>query len=417
MTTAFSSFKLTSAQSYYAMAGLLALLGLLAVILVLVGSLPVMAGLCLLAGLAATAGFSFGLARQAAALKTLEQTLKTEMADQTKAAIRRAELLGAIADSQPRALIIADTDGRIAFANAEAAKQVGNTADEMQGRMIDQVMRPVRAQQMLMRIRQARSAAAPVIAIDRIDPLTAPRFLQTYYIPLRDTGTFRKSVLITEDDITAVITERERRETMLTQLVDTFVAVIDRRDPYAAGHSLRVGQIAHAIAEEMALERGEQETAELAGTLMNFGKVLVPRAILTKTGTLEPDELRQVREAILNSADILSIINFELPVVPTLRQVLERVDGSGMPDGKRGEDILLTARIVAVANSFVAMVSQRAHRPGLPVDRAIASLMEQIGKTYDRRVVVALANYMENRATKLDWLQHLQLEKSDRAAG
>ena len=159
------------------------------------------------------------------------------------------------------------------------------------------------------------------------------------------------------------------------------------------------------IAEEMVLTENEIETAEVAGSLMNFGKVLVPREILTKTSALTAEELRQVRESILTSADILSIIDFVGPVVPTLRQVLERFDGAGAPRGLRGDEIMVTARIVAAANTFVALASPRAHRPSLGFAEAVKVMMKDADTVYDRRVLTALTNCVQNRGDKLEWLR------------
>jgi HD-GYP domain-containing protein (c-di-GMP phosphodiesterase class II) len=190
--------------------------------------------------------------------------------------------------------------------------------------------------------------------------------------------------------------ERERQEQTFRQLVDTLIAVVDRRDPYAAGHSIRVGMIAKAIAKQMELDEQSVEAAEIAGSLMNLGKIMVPRAILVKTTALDSDELMKVRKAILTSADILSLISFQIPVIPTLRQVLERYDGKGVPEGRRAENILVTARIVAVANSFIALVSPRAHRVGLDIDAALAILKKDVGTVFDPRAVESLTLYLES---------------------
>ncbi|HEU0118211.1 MAG TPA: HD domain-containing phosphohydrolase, partial [Alphaproteobacteria bacterium] len=90
--------------------------------------------------------------------------------------------------------------------------------------------------------------------------------------------------------------------------------------------------------------------------------------------------------------------------VPTLKQVLERIDGTGAPHGLKADKILVTARIVTVANTYVALVSPRAHRPSLGFKDAVENMMRDVDKVFDRRVVLALANYIENRPNKLDWL-------------
>src|SRR5262249_40051836 len=85
------------------------------------------------------------------------------------------------------------------------------------------------------------------------------------------------------------------------------------------------------------------------------------------------------------------------PVVMTLRQAQARWDGTGIPTGLAGEDILITARIVSVANAFVGMVSKRAYREALDIDRAVAAILDQVGKAFDRRPVVALINYLDTQ--------------------
>jgi response regulator RpfG family c-di-GMP phosphodiesterase len=116
------------------------------------------------------------------------------------------------------------------------------------------------------------------------------------------------------------------------------------------------------------------------------------------------DEDRQlVRQSIQTSAELLGNIEFEGPVVMTLRQAQARWDGTGIPTGLAGEDILITARIVSVANAFVGMVSKRAYREALDIDRAVAAILDQVGKAFDRRVVVALISYLDNHGGRVQW--------------
>ena len=118
--------------------------------------------------------------------------------------------------------------------------------------------------------------------------------------------------------------EKERRERILQQLIRTLVAILDRRDPHAADHSARVAALARAITLEMGLNEVEAKTAEIAGQLMNLGKALVPTEMLTREGILAEDEMRLVRDSLQNGADLLEGIEFDGPVVQTLRQIQER---------------------------------------------------------------------------------------------
>jgi HD-GYP domain-containing protein (c-di-GMP phosphodiesterase class II) len=124
---------------------------------------------------------------------------------------------------------------------------------------------------------------------------------------------------------------------------------------------------------------------------------------LTKTGELSNSDRAKVRQSVQTSAALLQGIDFDGPVVETLRQAQAHWDGSGFPQGLAGEQILLTARIVGVANAFVGMVSRRAYRDALEVDKALELLLHQVGKSFDRRVVAALVNFLDNRGGRAHW--------------
>ena len=113
-----------------------------------------------------------------------------------------------------------------------------------------------------------------------------------------------------------------------------------------------------------------------------------------------------IQESVLTSAELVSKIDFDGPVYDTLRHLQEHYDGTGTPDGLAGKDIVITARIAAVANAFVGMVSARAWRSGMSVDKALDILLADGNKKYDRAVVVALANYLDNRGGREEWASY-----------
>jgi response regulator RpfG family c-di-GMP phosphodiesterase len=239
--------------------------------------------------------------------------------------------------------------------------------------------------------------------VARVTENGAVRVVQTDHVPVAASRELPSSVLVVERDITEAVTERERRARTLSQIVRTLVGVVDRRDPYAANHSQRVAVLARAIAGEMGLGEREIDTAETAGNLLNLGKILVAPELLTQSRDMSEDDLRKVRQSIQTSADLLDGIEFDGPVVETLRQAQARWDGTGIPAGLAGDDILVTARIVSVANAFVGMVSRRAYREALEIDRALDAILSQAGQAFDRRVVVALINYLDNRGGRQQW--------------
>jgi PAS domain S-box-containing protein len=335
----------------------------------------------------------------------LSSSYQTRLDQLQKRLNHHEDMLHSMTDYHPGTLTIFDQKNNYWFVNLRAANQLGAEAKDIIGKPLNKILSHDRARKLEARLTEVRNTGRPIQAMDQVvDQNKNVRFIQTHYETIAPFGEFTGGVVVREEDLTSLIVERERRETMLRQVIGTLVAVVDRRDPYAAGHSARVGQLARAIAEEMMLDEKQIEATEIAGSLMNFGKVLVPREILTKSTPLTPEELQRVRDSILTSADILAIIDFMAPVVPTLKQVLERFDGTGVPNGLSGDKILITARIVTVANAYVALVSPRAHRPSLDFKIAVESMMRDADKSYDRRVVIALANYIENRPSKLEWL-------------
>jgi len=326
-----------------------------------------------------------------------------------------------VTDSQPNAIVVFDGEGRYRWFNSVAVAMSGLDREALRGKPVASVLGPVAGRRILGWIGECLEKKAPVshthsLALaDANGAATEERIFRVDLIPLpakkgRDES--EPGVLTISRDITESVRERGRRERILRQLVGALVGVVDRRDPYSADHSLRVAAVARAIAGEMGLEGADAkdadgadiaETAEIAGNLMNLGKIAVPESILTKTESLSDPEIRQVRDSILASAEMIADIEFDGPVAETIRQLQERYDGSGEPKGLCGEAILPSARIVAVANAFVAMVSPRAYRRGMDFDRAIAVLLAESGRAFDRRVVSALVNYVENRGGREQW--------------
>lgn len=319
---------------------------------------------------------------------------------------RFARLFGfmrTVADAQPTAIMAVGADDKLSFANAQAAAGTGLAPDEVVGKTLAQVIGPVRAKTLQTRNQEARTRQTRLVETEVVTEGSQQRILKTEHVPLPPNNGHAQSVLMVTEDITDLMTERARRERTLRQLVATIVALIDRRDPYAADHSARVAEVASAIATEMGLSQVEVETVEIVASVMNLGKIAVPKDLLTRHGALSEEEMRQVRESILASADLLQGVEFDGPVVETLRQMQEHWDGTGIPRGLKGDEILPIARIVAVANAFVGMVSARAWRPGLPPDQAADALLKEAGRRFDRATVAALLNVLENRGGREKW--------------
>lgn len=364
--------------------------------------------LMLLLTVAVVSAAVFGLWRHGASRRAAAAAARfREMAERFE---QQSIFLGLLTDSQPNAIFIADKDQRLRFANTEAAKRAGMQRDLMIGKPMEDVLGPHRAKLLGRLNREALEEDRGIEDTHRITLDGKDRVFHTKHIPMAETRDLPRGVLVVEEDVTEAVTEREGRLQNLRDLVGTLMAVVDRRDPNAADHSVRVAFLARAMSEEIGLPREEAEAAEFAGRLMNLGKILVPSNILTKKGKLTSREIKLVRDGIQATADLLEDVKFEGPVVATLRQSQEHWDGSGAPKKIRGEGIAATARIIAVANSFVALTSTRAHRAGLDIDDAIDTLFTGAGKEFDRKIVAALVSFLDNHGGRAKWKRFDQEE-------
>jgi HD-GYP domain-containing protein (c-di-GMP phosphodiesterase class II) len=334
---------------------------------------------------------------------TSRRTLLLSLETQRMAARSAAQekLLKVVADNQMEPIVIADQGNIARFANAKAAKAFRLTTPDVAGKSLIALMGSSRAKGYEDANKIALARQSPYVRTWSLENGSGGIVVRSEHIPLdhipvEGLPVPSPGVLMIDQDITEIVNEREHRVRILNQVIDMLVTMVDRRDPFAASHSACVALVARAVAVGMGLDRARVETAETAGNLMNIGKIIVPSELLTKTAALTDDEKRSIHESLQSSIGLLEKIEFDGPVVDTLRQSQERYDGSG-PLRLKGEDILITARIIAVANAFVGMISRRSYRQALGMDQAIKNLLDQIGTNFDRRVVVALADFMENR--------------------
>jgi putative two-component system response regulator len=176
---------------------------------------------------------------------------------------------------------------------------------------------------------------------------------------------------------------------MLNASICSMALMVEIRDPYTAGHQQRVAQLACAIAEKMGLEAPVIESLRIAGILHDVGKIRIPVSILSRSGRLLAAELEMIRIHPQVSFDILKNIPFPWPVARMVLQHHERLDGSGYPQGLAGDDIMLEARILAVADVTEASSSFRPYRPARGIEAALAMIDRQKGKQYDADAVSA----------------------------
>jgi len=159
--------------------------------------------------------------------------------------------------------------------------------------------------------------------------------------------------------------------------------------PYTAGHQRRVADLAVAIAAELELPTDKIDGVNMASTIHDIGKIAVPAEILSKPTNLSDIEFGLIKSHTQAGYDILKDIEFPWPVARAILEHHERIDGSGYPNGLKGDEILMEARIMAVADVVEAMASHRPYRPALGIEVALEEIEKNKGTYYDSDVVDA----------------------------
>ena len=173
--------------------------------------------------------------------------------------------------------------------------------------------------------------------------------------------------------------------------LEAFAAAIDVKHVNIHGHSLRVGRYSQAIGEALGMDPNDVASLRSAGYLHDIGKVAVDRRLFEKASSLDPQELREMKDHTVVGHQIVSHVQFPWPQIPEIvRWHHERGDGSGYPDGIRGDETPMAVRIVALADTFDAMTSERPYRERLSVGSALQELIHLTPQKYDAEAVQAL---------------------------
>lgn len=203
-------------------------------------------------------------------------------------------------------------------------------------------------------------------------------------------------------DITNRKLDREQLKNTMEMLENTIQGIIqamerlvELRDPYTAGHQTRVTQLATAIAAEMGLDDRQLQGVRLASQLHDIGKIYIPADILGKPGRLSDIERAMIRTHPEAGHEVLKVIRFPWDIARIVLEHHERLDGSGYPQGLRGEAISPEAKIIGVADVVEAMSSHRPYRPALGLDRALEEIAARSGELYDPQVVEACHRVMQ----------------------
>ncbi len=317
----------------------------------------------------------------------------------------KEQLLTSITENVTDYLMIIDNGNEVIFANRAVGKALDTPAEELAGKTLAAVFGPHVGEEL-----EELIGDKPKGIVSETRDLDVGDRRRTYeitVIPLDGGITGSGGVLLVMDDITELMAAEKQRARVMWQLVSTLTGVLDQHDPWSANHSKRMVTVCMAVAEQIRMTELERNAVRMAASLLNMGKITIPKEVLTKEGKLTDEEFAMIRGSVAKAVEMLSQVEFDGPVLTAMAQSTERLDGSGYPQGLKGDEIILPARILAVANSFVAMVTSRSFRKGMGFDKALDRLMQEAGSKYDRRVLAALFDVIENQGGR-EWERQWQ---------
>jgi len=191
----------------------------------------------------------------------------------------------------------------------------------------------------------------------------------------------------------------ERGMKALVEVVDVLVGVLELSDRFFGGCSHQAMRLARAVAGEMSVEEETLDEVVVATLLRDIGKAGLDQEVLSEPGAFTEEQMERMKGHVNGSLRLLEHIDFPWKVIPVIRHHHERYDGKGYPDGLRGREIPIGARILAVVDAYVAMVSERSHRPAMPPEDVELELVRLAGTQFDPEVVEVLLRVLEDKET------------------
>ena len=303
------------------------------------------------------------------------------------------------------------TDLRFVIFNRAGEELLGYDRKALLGKNNLDLFPPEQAVHFMVKDREAL-AEHGVVDIPEEPILTAKKGLRLLHTRkvgiLGADGTTKYLLGISED-----ITERKKAEGDLQEslrglrkaisgIIQVLSAVSEIRDPYTAGHQRRMAHLAQAIARELGLAPDRVEGIRVAGVIHDIGKLSIPAEILSKPSRLTKFEYELIKSHPQIGHDILGQVDFAWPISTMILQHHERMDGSGYPQGLKGEAILLESRVLEVADVVEAMASHRPYRPALGIEAALGEIEKNKGTLFDADVVSACLSLFQEKGFRLE---------------
>jgi PAS domain S-box-containing protein/putative nucleotidyltransferase with HDIG domain len=311
----------------------------------------------------------------------------------------REQWLTTILKSISDAVIVTDQEGKITFMNPVAETLTAYAQDEAMGKNVFEIYRIIDDKNLGTTDQLIQDRIKSEMFIQRANQLLVSKSndivpvdtVQTNLIDHKES--ISGSVVVIRDITKKLEAEAKTLESLeklrmaMGGIIQAMAYTVEKRDPYTAGHQRRVADLARAIATEMKLPDDQVDGIRLAGVVHDVGKIAIPSEILSKPGSLTELEYNLVKKHPEVGYDILKNIDFPWPIADIVFQHHERLDGSGYPQGIRGDQILLEAKILSVADVMEAMASHRPYRAALGIEKAMEELDGNKGALYDAAVV------------------------------
>ncbi|MDT8440659.1 MAG: PAS domain-containing protein [Desulfuromonadales bacterium] len=302
---------------------------------------------------------------------------------------KQRQLLDQINDNIADYITLTDLQGRYQYVNPAFATAVDRTPRELIGLDTEAVFGYDTARRLENADQQVLTQQTASTFSETIYLQSVPHHLQISKVPLRDSTGKVSGIVSVIRDVTELFEVQQRQQQATHKSIEALVRAIELTDPYLAGHSRLMGAFAVEVAKALNAADAEVASVETAANLCQIGKLFIDRELLFKATPLTEEEKRRMEQHIEHAGKILRDIDFGLPIYETVTQMNECPDGSGYPRGLTGNEIIMPARILAVVNSFCAMVQPRAYRSARPINEAL-QIMTSAGEHYDQRVVAAL---------------------------
>jgi PAS domain S-box-containing protein/putative nucleotidyltransferase with HDIG domain len=301
-----------------------------------------------------------------------------------------------LVDSIPNPIFVAQFDSAIKYVNPSLEKLTGFSRSELLGLKSPYPWWPSE----MVQFYEDMNAGGKKIDLNQLERCFRKKNGEHFWVNVKiqalKQGDEAQYFLGIWEDLTEIKQVQEDLQLSLNQTrralqgyIDATVKMVEMRDPYTAGHQQRVAQLAAAIAGEIGLSPEQEKYIGMAALVHDIGKIYVPAEILSRSGEISDLEFSLMRTHAQGSYNILKTIEFPWPIAQIAWQHHERIDGSGYPNHLKGNEILMEARIIAVADTVEAMTGHRPYRPSLGLERALDEISRNSGKLYDPDAVEA----------------------------